>query len=59
MTFLGGIQNVCLLTEEHVPSIRNIFRDLWSCTTIFDSETCIWAIIRLKDNLRVLIICAV
>ena len=61
MTLLGRIQNVRLLTKEHVPSICYILRDLRSCTTIFDSETCVRAIIRLENNLRclILIICSV
>ena len=59
MSLLGGIQDVSLLTEEHITSVCYIFRNLGSCTPVFNSETCIRAIIRLKDNLwRLLIISA-
>ena len=61
VSLLGWVQNVCLLAKEHIASIRYIFCNLGSGSTIFDSETCIWAIIRLENDLRrlILLICSV
>lgn len=61
MSLLRRVYNICLLAEEHVTSICDILRDLGSGTAIFDSETCVRAIIRLENNLRslILIICSV
>ena len=56
VSLLGWVQNVCLLAKEHIASIRYILCDFGSGTAIFDSKTCVWAIIRLENYLRRLIL---